>query len=99
MRRAYGLPMPNFAVRMIHGPRWDPTRGIREQYGWDAHAKFMDRFVEIGFVLIGGPVGDDAGALLPVEAGDEGEIRTRMAEDPWAGSQLLEVGLVEPWKI
>jgi hypothetical protein len=89
----------NFAVRMIHGPGWDPDRGIREQHDWDAHARFMDRLVDNGFVLIGGPVGAESGALLLVEARDETDIRSRLSDDPWARSQLLQVGVIEPRQI
>lgn len=89
----------NVAVRMVHGPNRDPARGIREQAEWDAHARSMDGLVDVGFVIIGGPVGEDAGALLLVEARDEREIHSRMSEDPWAQSELLRVGVVEPWTI
>jgi hypothetical protein len=58
----------------------------------------MDGLVDAGFVIIGGPVGED-GALLLVHAHDEIEIHTRMREDPWRRSQLLRVGAVEPWQI
>jgi hypothetical protein len=26
-------PMANFAVRLVHGPGWDPSRAIRDQDG------------------------------------------------------------------
>ena len=38
--------MANFAVRLVHGPCWDPSRPIREQDGWDEHATFMDELVD-----------------------------------------------------
>lgn len=82
----------------MRGPSWDSARGIREQDDWDAHASFMDGLVDTGFVIIGGPVGED-GALLLVHAHDETEIRTRMSDDPWWRSELLHVGLIEPWQI
>jgi uncharacterized protein YciI len=83
---------------MIHGPGWDPDRGIREQEDWETHAAFMDELAESGFVMMGGPIGDD-GALLLVEAQDETEIRSCMSEDPWARSRLLQIGVIEPWEI
>jgi len=91
--------MGNFAVRLAHGPNWDPGRPIREQDGWDAHAAFMDGLVEDGFVILGGPVGDGEQTLHAVEAADEGEIRSRLALDPWASAGLLRVGPVEPWAL
>ena len=54
----YGPGMANFAVRLVHGPNWDPGRPIREQDGWDEHAAFMDGLVKDGFIILGGPVGD-----------------------------------------
>jgi hypothetical protein len=44
------------AVRERRGGPWDWTRGLREQAGFDAHARFMDDLVEAGFILLGGPL-------------------------------------------
>jgi hypothetical protein len=49
--------MGNFAVRLVHGPNWDPRRPIRGQDRWDEHAAFMDGLVDDGFIILGGPVG------------------------------------------
>jgi len=91
--------MPNFAVRTIHGPAWDPSRPIRGQDAWDAHAAFMDGLVDGGFLIIGGPIGDGAQTLHAVEAADEDEVRARFAADPWALAGLLRIGSVEPWAL
>src|SRR5207249_9770316 len=66
-----------FLVKRAHGPSWDPSRPRREQDGWDAHAEFMDRLVEEGFVVLGGPVGEGDGdyALQVVEAESEAAVR------------------------
>ncbi len=91
--------MANFAVRLIHGPGWDPSRKIRDQEAWDEHAAFMDALVEEGFVILGGPVGDGEQALHVVEATDESEIRVRLADDPWASGGLLRIATIEPWAL
>jgi len=91
--------MANFAVRTIHGPGWDPSRPIREQDDWDAHAAFMDGLVDDGFLIIGGPIGDGAETLHAVEAADEDAVRARFAADPWASADLLRLGSVEPWAL
>jgi uncharacterized protein YciI len=91
--------MANFAVRTIHGPRWDSSRPIREQDGWDAHAAFMDGLVHDGFLIIGGPVGDRTQTLHAVEAADENEVRARFAADPWASADMLRLASVEPWAL
>jgi uncharacterized protein len=89
----------NFAVRLVHGPGWDPARPIRGQDAWDDHAAFMDRLVNEGFIILGGPVGDGEHTLHAVEAADENEIRSRLAGDPWASAGLLQVGTIEPWAL
>lgn len=91
--------MVTFAVRVVHSRSWDPARQIREQDDWDTHAAFMDALVEAGFVLIGGPIGENDGALLLVEASDADQVRARLGQDPWVRAGLLRVGLVEPWLI
>jgi uncharacterized protein YciI len=89
----------NFAVTLVRGPNWDESREIREQQDWDAHAGFMDSLVEDGFILVGGPVGDQRQTLHVVEAADEDEIRRRLAGDPWAQAELLKIGSIEPWAL
>jgi uncharacterized protein YciI len=94
--------MANFAVRLVHGPGWDPARPIRKQDGWDEHAAFMDGLVDEGFIILGGPVGvgdPPEETLHAVEAADEEEIRARLARDPWARAGLLRVGSIEPWAL
>jgi uncharacterized protein YciI len=89
----------NFAVRLVHGPGWDPSREIRDQDGWDEHAAFMDGLVADGFIVLGGPVGNGEQTLHVVEAADEDEIRARLAGDPWASAGLLRIGTIEPWAL
>lgn len=95
----HGRGKANFAVTLVRGPAWDESREIREQRGWDAHAAFMDGLLEDGFVLLGGPVGDHRQTLHAIEASDEPEVRRRLAADPWAQAELLEIGSIEPWAL
>ncbi|HUB43033.1 MAG TPA: hypothetical protein VMA72_29620 [Streptosporangiaceae bacterium] len=90
--------MANFAVTMEDGPRWDATRAIRDQDGWQAHADFMDALVDDGFVIIGGPIGTGR-RLIAVEAPDEQAVRDRLAADPWALAGKLLVSSVQPWSL
>ena len=89
-----------FLVDRAKGPAWDHSRPRREQAGWDEHAAFMDALAEEGFVVLGGPVGEGDGdnALLVVNAEDEAEIRTRLADDPWP-DELLTIESIEPWTV
>lgn len=91
--------MPHFAVRLVHGPGWDPARPIREQDAWDEHAAFMDGLVDDGFAILGGPVGDGQETLHVIEATDENEVRARFARDPWAAADLLRIGTIEAWAL
>ena len=95
----YAPVVANFAVRLVHGPGWDPSRPIRDQEGWDEHAAFMDGLVDDGFIILGGPVGNGEQTLHAVEAADENEIRTRLDWDPWAAAGLLQIGTIEPWAL
>jgi uncharacterized protein YciI len=90
--------MPYFAVRMENGPNFDPSRDRREQQLWDEHAAFMDELVADKFIFIGGPVSDTQ-TLHVVEAESEEAIRTRLADDPWAPTEILRVASIEPWQL
>jgi uncharacterized protein YciI len=89
-----------YLVTRARGPSWDWSRRRREQAGWDEHAAFMDRLVDDGFVVLGGPVGEGDGerVLHVVRARSEEEVRARLAEDPW-GEDMLTTVSVEPWSV
>jgi uncharacterized protein len=57
------------------GPNRDLSKGTREQPLWDEHAAFIDQLVADGFILMGGPLVDEAGSLLIFNAEDENEVR------------------------
>lgn len=86
-----------YAVIREHGEAWNAARGLREQRDWDEHAAFMDGLFEEGFVVLAGPLGNDA-ALLICAAADADEVRARLAPDPW-GEEMLRLGRVEPWEV
>jgi hypothetical protein len=50
------------------GADWKPGLPLEEQSGWAAHAKFMDRLVDEGFVVVGGPRADEDRVVHAVEA-------------------------------
>jgi uncharacterized protein YciI len=84
---------------MVRGPKFDESRGIREQDAWLEHAAFMDGLVEEGLIVLGGPFGDGRQTMLIFDTESEDEVRRRMAADPWAEMDVLRVGTVEPWQI
>ena len=88
-----------FAVRLERGGPWDWSRGLREQDGWDAHARFMDSLVEEGFIILGGPLAGERDVLHAVSAPSEQAVRQRLAEDNWAQNGMLRIKSIEPWTI
>jgi uncharacterized protein YciI len=94
------VPRVVFAVRLEHGGPWDWSRDLREQDGWDEHARFMDELVDEGFVVLGGPVGeDDREVLQAIEAPSEQAVRERLAQDNWHQDGMLTSKSIEPWTI
>jgi uncharacterized protein len=94
--------MAAFAVTTAKGPSWEAGRDNREQQGWDQHAAFMDRLVQNGIIVLGGPISSDSDgdvALLVVEADDEQHLRSIFSEDPWATNRVLRLKHVRRWTI
>ena len=61
------------------GPQWQSGRPLERQSQWDEHAAFMDELVESGFVVLGGPLGDEFRVVHAVEAESENAIRATLA--------------------
>ncbi len=93
--------MARFVVISEQGPAWDAARPMRQQPGWDAHARFMDALAEERFVVLGGPLrgGPQHRAMLVVEAPDEATARRRLAADPWVRDGVLRTVSLEPWEL
>ncbi len=81
------------------GPNRVPSKGTREQPLWDEHAAFIDQLVDEGFILMGGPLLDEGGAMLIVNAGDEDEVREKLKNDPWFERGILKLESVRRWQI
>lgn len=91
--------MTLYAVRRARGGPWDWSRDMREQDGWDEHARFMDALVDAGFVLLGGPLEGDREVLLIVSAPSEEAVQERLAADNWTVNGMLSTVAVERWTI
>ncbi len=87
-----------FVVLRRHGPQWDSSQPLEHQSAWTAHASFMDALVDSGFVVLGGPLGDEDRVVLAVEADSADEVRATLAGDPWSGTHLV-VDSVDAWTI
>jgi len=81
------------------GPSRDQSEGTREQPFWDEHAAFIDQLVADGFVLMGGPLVDEGGAVLIVSAEDEEQVREKLKNDPWFEHGILRLESVKRWQI
>ena len=88
-----------FIVISSAGPDRDLSKVTREQPLWDEHAAFIDQLVADGFVLMGGPFPDEAGAMLIVNADDENEVREKLKTDPWMKHGVLKLEKVTRWQI
>jgi uncharacterized protein YciI len=91
--------MAMYVVRRRRGGPWDWARDMREQADWEEHASFMDRLVDDGFILLGGPLGGDREVLHIVEAESEDAIHERLAADPWTANGMLATMRIERWTV
>jgi uncharacterized protein YciI len=93
--------MSFFVVINEAGPGWDSNRPMREQKGWNEHAAFMDALEAERLVVLGGPLKNYSKhkAMLVVKAPDEQTLRTRLAEDPWMRTGILQNVELYPWEI
>ncbi|MBV9943002.1 MAG: hypothetical protein JO262_12805 [Solirubrobacterales bacterium] len=88
-----------FAVRLARGGPWDWSRDLREQDGWDEHARFMDSLVEEGFIVLGGPLDGEREILHAISAPSEAAVGERLAHDNWARNGMLRITSIERWTI
>ncbi len=58
----------------------------------------MDRLVDEGFIVLGGPIATNRRVVHAIEAGSESEIREKLNGDPWSETHL-HVEKIEPWTI
>jgi uncharacterized protein YciI len=80
------------------GPEWDHSKPMEQQSAWEEHARFMDALVDEGFLVLGGPLGDEVRVVHAVEAESEEAIRAKLAQDPWSESHLV-IAAIDPWTI
>ncbi len=78
------------------GPQWQSGLPLEQQSGWEEHAAFMDELVDSGFVVLGGPLGDEFRVVHAIEAESEEAVRATLALDPWQSSHLV-IDSIDPW--
>jgi uncharacterized protein YciI len=80
------------------GPEWDTSLPMESQLQWSEHAAFMDDLVERGFLVLGGPLGDEVRVVHAVEAASELAVRSTLANDPWSDTKLV-IESIDAWTI
>jgi uncharacterized protein YciI len=88
-----------WVVRRRRGGPWDWSKGLREQDGFDVHAAIMDRWVDEGFILLGGPLEGEKEVVHVIDAPSEEAIHARFEEDNWQQDGKLSTVSVERWTI
>lgn len=88
-----------FAVRLQRGGPWNWSKDLREQDGFDEHARFMDALVDEGFIVVGGPLQNGPDVLHLVSAPSAEAIRKRLAADPWHQNGMLTITATEEWTL
>jgi uncharacterized protein YciI len=88
-----------FVVTRNKGKGWDATKPMSSQVAWPEHATFMDDLADNRFVILGGPLDEGETTLLMIDAANEAEIRSTLAQDPWSKSGLLELQSIQSWTV
>jgi hypothetical protein len=88
-----------FVAIRTRGPAWQDSRPLESQADWASHAAFMNSLSKEGFVILGGPLEGTPDVLLIVRATTPDEVRSRLADDPWAGKDLLRITRTAPWTL
>jgi uncharacterized protein YciI len=92
--------MPHYyMVISTAGSNRDLAKGTREQVHWDDHAAFIDGLVDEGFMVLGGPLADEGGAMIVVRAESEADVRERLRKDPWYVHGVLQLERIRRWEI
>ncbi len=88
--------MTLFAVRYTYDDRADVRDTVRPE-----HRAWLAGLADAGTLLGSGPFADDAapGALLVLRADAEAELRTLLAQDPFAREGLVAATEVRTWQL
>jgi uncharacterized protein YciI len=93
-------PMIYYAVLRERGENWNASLPMRQQQQWEQHAAFMDALAAEGFIILGGPLGDDERQFLIIMAAESAQaVEARLAEDPWTPLRMLRTASIERWQI
>ena len=88
-----------FVILWAPGPAWVQGKTVREQPYWTEHAAFMDQLFANGTVIMGGPFTDGSGSMVLVEAEEESEVRTLIANDPFVVQRIFVLSSLKQWQL
>ncbi len=92
--------MEHFVLRLERGGPWDWDRDMREQEGWDEHARFMDDLVDLRLRSSSAARSKTAARrCTSSRRTSEEAVRERLATDPWAAIGMLRPVSIERWTI
>lgn len=63
------------------------------------HLAYLTRLQAEGRVVLAGPVGDGAGALVVLDVADEAEAEAIRLADPYTVAGVAVDGRVRPWRV
>jgi len=85
-------------ARFRAGPTWG-AGPPQAQPGWDDHARFIDRLVERGVVVMGGSFTDNSGAMVIFEGITREDTRTVIDSDPFVANGVFVLDDVVEWTV
>ena len=83
-------------ARFRAGPAWG-AGPPDAQPGWDEHERYIDRLVERGIVVMGGPFSDWSGAMVIFDGITREDARTVIDSDPFVGTGVFVLDDVFEW--
>lgn len=63
------------------------------------HLEYMTGLHAAGKVLLAGPIGDGAGAMVIYDVADEAEVRQLVADDPYTVEDVAVDAAVRAWSV
>ncbi len=88
--------MQRVLVRTSAGPTWNGGH-IRDQRGWDEHARFIDALTQDGKFLMGGPRADNGGSFMIFRRTTADEVRELLRFDPFVLNGVFVIEDVVDW--
>ena len=87
---------------------------MRDQQYWPEHVAYINGVADEGFLVLAGPIGESESDADPTDAVGEGgvyrallivnaatavDVATRLDDDPWTRSRILETKAIHRWDV